>query len=125
MISVLVRYFDPTEGIIVKVLEFTNLPNETSDTQIEYIENILTKHGLMNKVTALSADNTNTNFGGADRKGKNNVFQKLKQCLGRNQWALTVELIYCTTVASLLQTPFQRILRLYCSKFTSLLIYTL
>jgi hypothetical protein len=43
---------------------------------------ILKKYDLLDKVSALSADNTNTNFGGAKRKGRNNVFFFCK--LGQN-----------------------------------------
>jgi len=38
---------------------------------------VLTKFGLMQKIVVLSADNTNTNFSGLNRKGKNNVQTKL------------------------------------------------
>lgn len=84
MVPILVRYFDKCAGIKVKVLEFCNVCNETAETLSGYISTILNKYKLSDKVIAFSADNTNTNFGGIGRKGKNNVYQKLKEKLGRN-----------------------------------------
>jgi hypothetical protein len=79
VVPVLVKYFVPNLGIKVKITEFSNLGCETAETQAAYIMKILKKYDLLDKVTALSADNTNTNFGGAKRKGRNNVLWKLGQ----------------------------------------------
>jgi hypothetical protein len=43
----------------------------------------VTKWNIEKNVVALSADNTNTNFGLSSRRGKNNVFHKLKSKLNR------------------------------------------
>jgi len=40
--------------------------------------------GFESKVIAFSADNTNCNFGGVARNGKNNVFYKLKEILNED-----------------------------------------
>lgn len=84
IVPVIVRYFDPREDIQTKVIEFTNLSNETTETQVAYIERILNEYGIMDKVIAFAADNTNTNFGGVDRKGKNNIFHRLQNKLQKN-----------------------------------------
>jgi hypothetical protein len=39
---------------------------------------LLEKLDLLEKVIAISADNTNTNFGGKKREGKNNLCYKLQ-----------------------------------------------
>jgi hypothetical protein len=68
----------PHVGVKNKILEFSNLPGETSDLITSKMIDVLTKFGLKQKIVALSADNTNTNFGGLNRKGKNNVHTKLQ-----------------------------------------------
>ena len=44
----------------------------------------LKKHDLTQNILAHCGDNCNTNFGGVNRKGKNNVLNYLKKELGRN-----------------------------------------
>jgi hypothetical protein len=65
------------------VLEFLELPCEPADQFTEYVWQLVTKWNIEKKVVALSADNTNTNFGGSSRRRKNNVFHKLKSKLNR------------------------------------------
>lgn len=45
--------------------------------------NVNGRFDLRNKIAALCADNTNTNFGGCKRQGKNNVWRKLENILQR------------------------------------------
>lgn len=66
-----------------KLLEFVEIYGETSDILSEVILKISREFTLEEKIIALSADNTNTNFGGLKRSGKRNVFTKLKSDLGR------------------------------------------
>lgn len=80
----LVRYFDRNKGLKVKILELKSLPGETSDIVSSFLIDCLTENGLELKVVGLCADNTNSNFGGAERKGQNNVFTKLKENLGHS-----------------------------------------
>ena len=80
----LVRYFNPTEGIQVKMLDLKSLPGETSETTATFLSECLENTNLKEKTIALCADNTNCNFGGVSRKGVNNVFTKLKGNLGYN-----------------------------------------
>lgn len=77
LIPVMLRYFIPNEGIKTKVIEFSNLPGETSDLISAHILKVLNRYHLTEKIIAFSADNTNTNFGGAARRGTNNVYTKL------------------------------------------------
>jgi hypothetical protein len=74
---VLVRYFIPRKGVQTKVTEFHNLKGETADVLTMYIMDVLEKYKLSNKIIAFCGDNCNINFGGAARKGTNNVFAKL------------------------------------------------
>ena len=50
----------------------------------QYISSILHEWGIGSKVIAFSADNTNCNFGGVARNGKNNVFYKLKEIFNKD-----------------------------------------
>lgn len=81
LFPILVRYFLPSSGIQVKLLEFKDLSGETSALQHQYIMETLESHQLSQKLIAFCADNANTNFGGAERKGKNNIYCKLNETL--------------------------------------------
>jgi len=81
LVPVLVRYFSPTTGVRNKILEFSNLPGESAELIHNHIVQVLNNFNLEDKILIYSADNTNTNFGGMHRKGKNNVFIKLKETL--------------------------------------------
>jgi len=85
LVPTIVRYFNPENGIKNDILEFSNLPGETAKLIHNKIVSILKKIELEEKIISFSGDNnTNTNFGGIARKGKNNVFLKLKNTLKRN-----------------------------------------
>jgi hypothetical protein len=84
LFPVLVRYFKPDSGIHVKILEMKELPAETSETVSKYLLETVDEHKLKDKLIALCADNTNSNFGGAARKGRKNVYRKLEQSVGRS-----------------------------------------
>jgi hypothetical protein len=77
LVPIVVRYFHERSGVNVKVLELDTLPGETSDQLNDYVLSVLNRNDLVEKLVGISADNTNTNFGGAKRKGKNNLFCKL------------------------------------------------
>lgn len=77
LVPIVVRYFHETRGVNVKVLELETLSGETSNQLSEYVFSVLSRNDLVDKVVGMSADNTNTNFGGAKRKGTNNLFCKL------------------------------------------------
>lgn len=81
---ILVRYFKPDAGVYVKILELTNLNGETAEIVSNYLTETITKHKLDTKVVGLCADNTNSNFGGAARLGKSNVYRHLEKTLKRS-----------------------------------------
>lgn len=78
MMPVLVRFFKPTIGLKVKILNFTSQKGETSAIITELLNSTVEAWNLKNKFVCFSADNTNTNFGGQSRGGQNNVFARLR-----------------------------------------------
>jgi hypothetical protein len=57
---------------------------ETSIIASDYLSDCLTENGLVGKFVGLCADNTNSDFGSAGRKGQNNDFTKLQKNLRHN-----------------------------------------
>ena len=84
LVSVVVRYFVPDIGVKVKLLKFKSLPGETAEILSNYLVSVLEQNELKEKVVGFCADNCNTNFGGVKRKGKNNVFFKVKEKIERD-----------------------------------------
>jgi hypothetical protein len=55
-------------------------PSEKAVDMANFLKQILIENGLeLTKMAALTADNTNANFGGIQRRGQNNLFFLLKQ----------------------------------------------
>lgn len=79
---ILLRYFND-DGIQVKIVEMNSVRNETAEEISDYIISVLTKNKLLDKVVCFCADNTNSNFGGPNRNGTNNIFVKLQNNLGK------------------------------------------
>lgn len=88
LFPLMIQYFDADVGIETKILNLAALPGETSDIINNNIMEVLRKHDICQKVVALTADNTNTNFGGLKRRGEVNVFTKLKTSLDKNIFGL-------------------------------------
>jgi hypothetical protein len=86
LVPILVRYFVPQQVVKMKILEFTNLSGESSAQLTEHIVRFLGEAKLIDKVVSLSADNTNANFSGTKRRGKNNVFERLRNKIKRHYW---------------------------------------
>jgi hypothetical protein len=78
-VPLVVRYYHAEKGVKMKVLELVNLGGETSELLFSYVLEVLQKLDLLEKVIAVSADNTNMNFGGKKRKGKNNLYFKMQE----------------------------------------------
>lgn len=79
MFPVLARYFVPTRGIRVKILELSSEPGETSEIIANLIKKTANEFAIEDKVAAFCGDNATTNFGSVERGGQNNVFYRLKQ----------------------------------------------
>lgn len=79
MMPVMVRYFIPTVGVRVKLLEFTSEKGETALIISSLIKQTAEKNGISDKIVGFCGDNCPTNFGSRERGGANNVFSILKQ----------------------------------------------
>lgn len=77
------RGFDQEKGVLVFKLAVKLIANEKSETIGSELMGTGRSWNIADKICAFSADNCNTNFGGVNRKGENNVFYRLKQELGR------------------------------------------
>ncbi|CAH1107075.1 unnamed protein product [Psylliodes chrysocephalus] len=84
LFPLLIQYFSETDGMQLKLLKLDSLENETSEIIVTFCINTLKNLNIpLEKLMAYSADNTNTNFGGRDRQGTNNVHFKLKSKLSK------------------------------------------
>lgn len=81
LFPVLARYFVPTVGIRVRLLNLTEESGETSKTISDLIESAANKYDLKKKIVGFCGDNAKVNFGGETRGGQNNVFYRLRQWL--------------------------------------------
>lgn len=79
MMPVLVRYFIPTIGVRVKMLNLTSQKGETSLIISDLIKSTAEKLEIGEKIVGFCADNCPTNFGSSERGGCNNVFYRLRQ----------------------------------------------
>lgn len=79
MMPVLARYFIPTVGVRIKVLEFSSERGETALIISNLIKNTAEKFDIKQKTVCFSGDNCGANFGSVSRGGKNNAYYLLKQ----------------------------------------------
>lgn len=79
MIPVVCRYFIPTVGVQVKMIDFTSQKGETSEIIASLLVNTAKKKQIEDKVVGFCGDNCATNFGSWNRGGENNVLFRLKQ----------------------------------------------
>lgn len=78
LFPVLIRYFLPTKGVRVKMLDITAEEGETSIMITNLIMSAAKKFKLEEAIVGFCADNAKVNFGGESRGGRNNVFFRLK-----------------------------------------------
>jgi hypothetical protein len=67
-----------------KLVSFVELPGETADIISTQVMKAIDNYDLETKEVGLSADNTNTNYGGFPRRGKENVLIEINFQLNRN-----------------------------------------
>lgn len=79
MMPVVVRYFDPTVGVKVKMLEFSSEKGAPSEIIASLIMRAAEKNQITDKIVGFCGDNCATNFGNSARGGQNNVYYRLKQ----------------------------------------------
>lgn len=78
MFPILIRYFLPTEGVKVRLIELKNLTGETGEQIYEILKSCWTEWNIQNKLNAYTADNAPVNFGSVDRSGDKNVFNLMQ-----------------------------------------------
>lgn len=84
VLHILIRYCKIfNTSIETKLLDFVELRGETAEDITSEILSVVRKYDLEDTVVAFSADNTNTNFGGINRRGRVNVHSKFKDSLKR------------------------------------------
>lgn len=79
MMPVLARYFIPTVGVRIKVLEFSAETGETALIISNLIKNTAEKYNIEKQTIGFSGDNCVANFGSSSRGGVNNAYYLLKQ----------------------------------------------
>ncbi|GFR22823.1 uncharacterized protein TNCT_492001 [Trichonephila clavata] len=62
-----VRYFQPYVGGKVNILDLRDQPEETSDINVNYLNQVLIDNNLTSKVMAFCGDFANVDFGGVAR----------------------------------------------------------
>jgi hypothetical protein len=60
---------DSCVQIKIKLVDFVEITGDTAEILSQCALQAISKLGLENKVTAISGDNTNANFGGLKRRG--------------------------------------------------------
>lgn len=85
MFPVIIRFFSPTEGIKIRLIEFTELKSEDGEHIFNMLKATFVEWGFGHKIICFCADNCPTNFGKVDRaNGKLNVFTRLQNELNEN-----------------------------------------
>lgn len=79
LMPLVVRYFIPTVGVCVKMLDLSSEKGGTSEIIANMIIATATNKEISDKVVAFCGDNCSTNFGSRQRGGQNNIFYRLKQ----------------------------------------------
>lgn len=79
MLPIVVRFFIPTVGVRVKMLEFVSEKGESSEIIATSIMETAESNQINEKVVGFCADNCPTNFGSCNRGGDNNVLYRLNQ----------------------------------------------
>lgn len=84
LFPLVLQYFDYAKnGINVRILDLQETTNEKAKTVADMIEKLLNDYNLGQKLIAYSGDNTNTNFGGLERQGNQNIFSLLKNRINK------------------------------------------
>lgn len=88
LLPVLMRGYIPGKGIVIYKLTIEKIDNERAVTIRDVLVKTAADWNITQKVIAFGSDNCNTNFGGIERNGENNVFALLKKSLGRDVFGL-------------------------------------
>jgi hypothetical protein len=88
LLPVLVRGFDLVKGVVIFKLDIKRIENERATTICGELMQTSETWKIKDKIVGFGSDNTNTNFGGPERNGSNNVFALLKSRLNRDVFGL-------------------------------------
>ncbi|GFR21750.1 uncharacterized protein TNCT_701371 [Trichonephila clavata] len=121
---IVVHNFQLYVGVQVKFLDLQDQPGEISDTNVNYLNQVLTDNNLTTKVVAFCGDNANVNFGGAARRGANNVLTKLQSSLKKSLIGCGAHVIHNAIKSAADRLPF-RLLKYYCEDIFFFYIYTI
>lgn len=84
MLPVMVRFFTLKEGIQCKLVELYRLDDETGETVFNKLKIAIEKFRLQRKLVSFGGDNCVTNFGGVQRGGDKNVYNRLQEEFGEH-----------------------------------------
>lgn len=83
MYPVIARFFLPLEGIITRLIDFSNMYGEKGKDIFEVLKSTYGNWNIRAKISVYCADNCRTNFGNVDRiHDDKNVFTRLQKDLG-------------------------------------------
>ena len=84
LLPILARFYNnESNEIATKLMDFIDVKGETAEIISSEVLKVIEKFGVSDKIVAMSADNTNSNFGGLNRAGRVNVHTKVKTALQR------------------------------------------
>ena len=84
LLPILARFYNnESNEIATKLIDFIDVKGETAEIISSEVLKVIEKFGVSDKIVAMSADNTNSNFGGSNRAGRVNVHTKVKTALQR------------------------------------------
>ena len=79
LLPILARfYYHESNEIATKLIDFVDVKGETAEIISSEVLKVIEKFGVSDKIVAMSADNTNSNFGGLNLAGRVNVHTKVK-----------------------------------------------
>ena len=117
LLPILARFYNnESNEIATKLIDFIDAKGETAEIISSEILKVIDKFGDSDKIVAMSADNTNSNFCGLNRAGRVNVHTKVKTALQREVIGLGCQRTLFTTLVEQLWTLFQLMLSIYCEK---------
>ena len=84
LLPILARFYShKSNEIATTLIDFVDVKGETAEIISSEVLKVIEKFGVSDKIVGMSADNTNSNFGGLNRAGRVNVHTKVKTALQR------------------------------------------
>ena len=84
LLPILARFYNnESNEIATKLIDIIDVKGETAKIISSEVLKVIEKFGVSDKIVAMSANNTNSNFGSLNRAGRVNVHTKVKTALRR------------------------------------------